>query len=229
MKLLVIIVFIFHACPESFAQTKKLFKINSGEKPANVIPKSEVFSYSSFKRGTVLFKSDRYAEALLNYNSLYGDMQFIDSNGDTLGIDKVDNIKMVVIETDTFYYDKGYLKLIKECNGVLLAEKQYFSFVNRQKKGGFGELSSASIETYNTTSFGGFSKDLVAQDVLTLGRYTALYIGNKYNNFLPVNKKNLQEIYAKREKEIAKYLKENEVNFSRREDVEKLLAYFQDL
>ncbi len=61
-----------------------------------------------------------------------------------------------------------------------------------------------------------------------MGKYRTLYIGDKYNHFLPVNKKNLQEIYAKREKEIAVYLKENNVNFFNEEDVQKLINYFKD-
>jgi hypothetical protein len=224
--LFLIIAFCF--CNATSAQTRKIFKILPGEKAGHVIPKTEIFSYPEFKPGSVLFKSGNYADALLNYNALYGDMQFIDHKGDTLGINNENTIKMIVVEKDTFYYDKYYLKLIAVHDKLLLAERQFFSFVNRQKKGGFGELSSASIETYNTTSYAGFSKDIVAHEIITMGKYRTLYIGDKYNHFLPVNKKNLQEIYAKREKEIAVYLKENNVNFFNEEDVQKLINYFKD-
>lgn len=207
---------------------RKIYKINPGEKFLEVIPKEEIYSYPDFAEGKVYLKGDKFSTAKLNYNALFGDMQFIDQKGDTLGIADEGNIQSIVINKDVFYYDKGYLKLLANYNGLKLANKKYFSFTNKQKVGGFGEVSSASIDAYDRISSANVFNDLVAKEVVTLSSYNLFYIGDQFNHFKPANKKNIQDIFGKKQPKLQQYLKENTVDFSSEEDLRKLLLFMQD-
>ena len=108
-----------------------------------------------------------------------------------------------------------------------MAERIYFSISNREKIGAMGTATSSTVETNSTIHINnGVAKDLIVQEVVTLKKSSVLYIGNKYNYFLQVNKKNLLEMYDERHKELSKYVKDNDVQYFRLEDIQKLMTHF---
>lgn len=208
---------------------RKYFKVNPGERFLDVIPKEEIYSYADFTDGIVYLKGDQLSNAKLNYNALFGDMQFISEKGDTLGIADEQMIRSIVIKSDTFYFDKGYLKLLANINGMKLANRRYFSFTNKQKVGGFGELSGGSIDTYERISSANIFNDLVAKEVITLSEFNLLYVGDQFNHFKQVNRKNLLDVFSKKRSSLKKYLDENTVDFFSENDIRKLIVYLQAL
>jgi hypothetical protein len=209
------------------AQEKRFFKINPGEKLVEKIPKDEMYTYPQFIVGTVYFRNNSYSVAAMNYNSLFAEMQFINPHGDTLSLDNENTISFIEIGTDTFYYDHGYLRLICNEGGKKLAEKTYFSFANRERLSGFGQSSSGEIQTYDAIATKSYLKELVAMEIITVVRNTALFIGDPFNNFKELNKKNLLANYGSKEKEVQAYLKENKVDLSNREELQKLMQHFK--
>ena len=210
----------------AFSQ-KKVYRINPGERIADVVPKAEIYSYPSFEAGTVYLKGNRFSNALLNYNALYGDMQFIDPKGDTLGLADEKTIRFIVVKNDTFYFDKGYLKQLARFGDLTLVNRQYFAFANREKIGGFGETSNASIDTYDRISSATTFNELVAKEILTIVRNSVYFIGDAYNRFKPATKKGLMEVFAKQQQKLADYLQANNPDFSKEEDLRKLLSFMQ--
>lgn len=212
-----------------FAQQNKVFKINPGQKITEVIPQSELYTYSQFTPGTILFRSGKYARALINYNVLNETIQFIDPKGDTLAVADENNIKMITTQADTFYYSKEYMNKIAQYGELVLAEKQFFSISNKEKIGAMGIPTSNSVETPGKYYImDQVAKDLVVQEVITIRKSTIFFIGDKFQNFLPVSKKNLMEIYGSRQKEISNYLKVNRVQFSDIRDVKRLMEHLNN-
>jgi hypothetical protein len=216
----------FCALTTTLSAQSKTFKINPGQKIVDIIPQDELYSYATFTPGTILFKNGNFAKALMNYNVYYETIEFINTKGDTLAIADESIIKMITMKEDTFYFSKTYVKAIADYGDLLLAEKQFFSISNREKIGAMGTTTSASVDTHNAIRNKEVAKDLVVQEVLTLRKSNVLFIGNKYQYFLPVNKKNLMEMYGTRQKDVSNYLKENTVHFSSEEDVKRLMAHF---
>ena len=208
------------------AQNKKTFKIHPGQRITDVIPASELYEYPQFTQGTILFKNGSFAKVPLNYNIFAEDMEFISQKGDTLAIADAATVKMITIEEDTFYFGKSYVKSIAGYKDVILGQKRFFSISNREKIGAMGTTTSASVDTHNAIRNKEVTRDLVVQDVLTLNKSQVLFIGNRFQYFLPVNKKNLMEIYGTRQKEVSKYLKETDVQFLVEEDVRRLMEHF---
>jgi len=226
------LVLLFFTClhtADTSAQKRKLFKINPGEKVVDKIPQNEMYSYSGFVSGKVYLINNTYSVAPMNYNALFGEMQFINTKGDTLSLSDEKKIRLIVINKDTFYYSDGYLELVLDDGNVKLAKKTLISFANRQKLGGFGESSQGSIETYGVLSNQSYLKELVANEVITMAKDSVFYIKDALNNFKELNKKTLQDIYPKNEKDLKNYLKEHRVRFSDEEDLKKLILYFKTI
>ena len=193
------------------------------------IPQNEIYTYPEFTAGRVYLTNNTYSMAPMNYNSLFGEMQFINPKGDTVSLSDEKKIKVIVIDKDTFYYTDGYLRLVLDAGNVKLANKKIISFANRQKLGGFGEQSQSSIDTYNNLVGQNSLKELVAKEIITMEIDSVFYIKDELSSFKVVNKKNLLEIYPKNEKDLKNYLKENKVNFSSEEDLRKLILYFKTI
>jgi hypothetical protein len=225
MKSLLAFICICLCYHNALAQKTKTFKINPGEKVVDAIPEGEKYSYPEFIMGDVYFKNGQRNPARLNYNSLFQEMQFIDGKGDTLSIIGAATIKHIVIGTDTFFYDDGYLKRVADYGKIKLAVKEFIAFTDRQKLGGFGGESSARIDTYKSIQDGTTFKELVAREVLTFVKKTVFYLGDAFNHFEEANKKSLLDFYPSKNKEIKSYLKENKVNFSNEEDLKKIISF----
>src|SRR5688500_2017083 len=173
------------------AQKRKTYTINPGIKVTEVIPKDEIFLYPDFTPGTVYFKTGTSSPGLLNYNYLMAEIQFIDLKGDTLSLADEGTIGYIANTRDTFYYDNGYLKFIRDCGEFKLAQKQFFVLANIEKIGAMGtKTSSSSINTYTRLPGNYTSNGLIAQEVLTLARNDQYYFGDKFNHFKKLNKKN---------------------------------------
>ena len=205
------------------AQKRKPYTINPGIKATEVIPTDEIFLYPSFTPGTVYFKTGGHSSGLLNYNFLFAEIQFIDAKGDTLSL--ADEMTIGYIATrDTFYYDNGYLKFIRNCGKFKLAQKQFVDTTNIEKISAMGIKTSSSAIATRTRLPGNYrSNDLIAQEVLTLARNDHYYFGDKFNHFKRFNKKNLIEAYPAKEKEISDFFKEISLKEITEKDIVKLM------
>ena len=148
MRLLVfgLLIFCLHVT-EAIAQKKTKYTINPGEKISEKLPRDEVYSYPEFTNGRVFLRNNTVSLVKLNYNSLYAEMQFINPKGDTLSVSDEKMIRLIVINKDSFFYDKGYLKLVSDFGKLKHANNQYFEGVKKEKGGEFGQAGRGWVET----------------------------------------------------------------------------------
>ncbi len=227
-KLFIASLFLF-AHLQLSAQVRKTYKVNPGEKVKEALPKEAIYMYPQFKIGTVNFRNTNVGTAKLNYNRLLDEIQFIDDKGDTLSLGNEVTVSSIVIEKDSFYYHEGYVKIISSLNKVKFASKKILALSNKQKIGGMGELSSASIATYEKMSSSQGITDIVPKEILTFSEYVNYFIGDAYNRFKPLNKKNLLNMYARQQRNIEIYLRGNPVNFLKEDDVLNLIRFLGTL
>jgi hypothetical protein len=207
---------------------RKTYKVQPGVKIIYALPPEEVFEYPNFVQSEIYFKKGHSGLARLNYNALYGEIQFIDPRGDTLSLDDEATVKFIVILSDTFYFDKLFVKQVKAFGEVRLAKRTYFKLVNSQKLGGFGETTGGSVDTYDRISSQGTFKDLVAKEILTLAKDSALFLADRYRHLTRVSKKGLQSFYEGKESQLAAYLNENKVNYNNEADITRLMEYMKN-
>lgn len=229
MKPLLLFSFAMIAHSSLLAQDSTLVTSNSA---GDGLTLADKYYYPQFTKGAVFFRGDMKASAKLNYSRLYDQMLFIDPKGDTLAVSNEKAIKFIAIEKDTFYYDEGYVRLL-EVNGVVkLAEKQIWAVVDIRKTG----THNTSTSTIGITSVRTFREgNDVTRNILSLNEDIVLrkeiqyYIGDEYNNFMRASKKGFLELFPKKQRGIEDYLKQNKVDFNKKDDIEKLCQFLNQL
>ena len=226
MKKLFLAICIFFAT-NLFAQDSLTIFIGADRNVSEVLTPNKIYKYPDFLPGRILFRNGTVADGKFNYNYLNGEIEFIKK--DTLAISKNQmlNIKTVTVAGDTFFYNKGYLQQVMLMPLGKLLKKQTLVVTKREKIGGYNQPSSTSaIESYGsfTDNFGNFTPSLKIKENITLALRSDYYFGDKYNVFLPANKKNLLKSYPGKANQINQYLKQHSVNFKKEADIKKLLA-----
>lgn len=228
MKIITLTVFIFLSQFAS-AQVPTIF-IAADQYVSEVLTPEKIYHYPQFTYGKIFFRNNTTSDARLNYNYLNGEIEFIAPNNDTLAIAKEQmlNIVRVAIDTNTFFYNNGYLELVAENAVGKLLKKQMFDVVKREKIGGYGQPSSTSaIESYGsfTQTYGEQAFNLKVRENITLVLKTNYFFGDQYHVILPANKKNIYKVYRSKKSLIDLYLKENDVDFKKPEDLRKIFAF----
>ena len=208
----------------------KLYYIKPGEKIGDVLTKEDIYLYPSFQVGRVIFKSNETAAGRMNLSFLTGEFHFIDNKGDTLALDNEQTIKQVNLGKDTFYFHEGYLKQLQVHDQWKLAIKQQIRMVKQEMAGAYDQSMPSAAISYSSIRMGNQQMDnLVVREKTTLMRQTEYFIGDKYNKFVELNKKNLMKLFGKQEKKLEAWLNEHPVNFKKEEDMRQLFAFLHTL
>ena len=227
MSLLTIFIFLTRfAC----AQDTTTIFIAAGQDVSEVLTPEKIYQYPKFINGKIFFRDGSTSEAPLNYDYLQGEIEFISPKKDTLAIAKEQmlNIKKVIIDTNTFFYNKGYVELVMENQAGKLLKSEMFDVVRREKIGGYDQPSSTSaIESYGsfTGTYGVPELHLKIRENITLVLKTNYFFGDEYNLVLPANKKNLYKVYPSKKDRINAYLEQNSVDYKSPGNLKKLLTY----
>jgi hypothetical protein len=213
------------------AQRIKYYTAQPGESMLDIIPKAEMFEYPQFEQGVVNFKNGRRSAAKLNYNFVHEEIFFINAQGDTLTIINPEEVKSVVIGTKEFFYSPGrFVKLDTTIGEVKLGTAGFFSKVTERRVGAYGTTTDGGSASFSTYIIPNNAKiDLIPNVVTTVAYSKAMFIGNKFNQFIPVTKKNIFSFYPEKEAQLKKYFQEKEVKFSSREDIIALIAHMATL
>ena len=212
------------------AQETEQITVKAGEDIATVLSSYGMYRFPAFTEGTVAFKGGKIASGKMNYNIYLTLLQFIDANGDTLAISDPETIDSVTIGSNLFYYKKGYCQVMANYNDCKLLMKQKVDF-RPVKLGAFGtHVSGTGAQTYESLSTPSVinSRLLFNEDII-VARETSYYL---------VYKKYIQEQASRRaflsafpdyKTSIETFIKTNNTNFKKLDDLEKLMAYCASL
>ena len=229
MKPLLLLLFVLIGYADLSAQDSTIITIKAGNRIKDVLTPADIFYYPQFTSGKVFFKDGTKATAKMNYTRLFDQMLFIDQKGDTLELADEKTIKFIVIAPDTFYYDEGYMRLIADNGYVKFAEKQIWVVADVRKVGTHNRSTSTvaitSLSDYNDETTRAKSYDLVLNQDLLIRKETHYYFGDDYNHFVRAGKKRLLLLFPKEQQSLENYLKDNKVNFDKKDDLEKLAQF----
>jgi hypothetical protein len=214
-----------------FAQAQpKVYRLKNIDEASVVIPYAERYQYEQFRRGTVYRLVGGLSEALLNYNYLLGEVQFLGPQNDTLSIDHVKSrVKFAAIGDDLFYFQQGtgYIKIIGDYNGIKLGIRDGFVSLGNDKSIGYGQyISTGATDNYRSyTGSSGATANLDKKTAMVVTRRTSLFIMDKNDRIYPATKASMLKVYSKIKKEVNAYLKDHEVNFAHETEVRAFLDY----
>jgi hypothetical protein len=223
------LLFIFLAsifCMGLFAQKNKMVTVKAGSNIMDALSHSEVLYYPVFTNGKVMRKDGSTAEAKLNYNRLVDEMHFIGPSGDTLALSNELTVRYVAVGKDTFLFnDGGYLRIIGNSGRAKLAQKQVWVVSDSRAIGAYNTSNlSSSITSYTSYNEGGKLYTMTVNADLVLKKIEQFYLGNNSNHFVLATKKNLLMLFPDSDRNEV-YLKENKIDFSKENDLTKLIAY----
>ena len=233
MKALSLLLFILLSNSYLAAQDSILVTIKAGNRVDDVLKPADIFYYPQFTNGQVFFRDGSKALGKMNYSRLFDQVLFIGPKGDTLALADEKTIKFIAIGKDTFFYDEGYIRLIEKSGVVKLAEKQIWVVADVRKIGTHNRPTSTvavtSFSTYADVIGRAKSYDLLINEDIVIRRETYYYFGDEYNKFARAGKKRLLLLFPKEQMNLENYLKENKVNFDKRDDLEKLAQFLSQL
>src|SRR5664279_4278217 len=96
-----------------YPQDSATIFIAAGQEVSEVLTPEKIYHYPQFINGKIFFRDGSTSDAPLNYSYLQGEIEFISPKKDTLAIAKEQmlNIKKVVIDTNTFFYNLSLIHI----------------------------------------------------------------------------------------------------------------------
>lgn len=223
------LVMLIGATLTSGAQQQR-WTIQPGEHITAALPPDAKYVYPQFTNGTVFFRNNTQSSARLNLSLLTGEMQFIDSRGDTMAIDNEATVRHVVVQADTFYFDKVFVQLIQANPVAKLAKQDELRIGDIKKMGAYGQSSSiSSISTVTSVRSSNLMQDLTVNKEMVIVKERNYFFGTPYNHFLPANRRNLLKLFGTHQKAISQYLTKHKPNFRNEADLIALLAFINHL
>ena len=219
------------------AQENPVYTIKAAEIVSHVIPFKDQYFYNEFQQGTVFFRNASTLPAMLNYNRLYGEMQFIDTKGDTLALVEEPSLKKITIDEKVFYYvnKTGFIEVITAHFPVKLARKQNLEIMRSTFKlvGSSGGLGMPASPPTSASGTPGYSyRKLYTQKTpgeLQLARQRSYYFIDQNERIYQAKKSTLLKLFGRHKKAFEQYVETNRINFTREEDLKQLLEYCAEL
>ena len=211
----------------NFAQDSTKIFIKADQLISEVLTPEKIYKYPKFSPGKIIFRDKTSTEALLNYNYLNAEIEFINPKSDTLAIanHQMLNIQRIILNKDTFYYDNGYLQQVLQTPVGRIAKRQMLVISRRDKIGAYDQpTSTTNVESLIVFRdyFGSVTPTLRVHENITMKYMNQFFFSDEYNSFLPASKKNLLKLFPSKRTIINNYLKENNVDFRNSDQLQKL-------
>jgi hypothetical protein len=211
-----------------YAQKKEFITVPAGSLVENCIPFQERYRFSGFCDGKVFFRNGAFADTKLNYNFLLGDMEYIQA-ADTLSIANPSEILLIAFAADTFFYQAGYLEIIRE-GPIKVAVRQSLSLKEVMKRDSYGSSSSnSSTDSFSSIETAGKTYKLVSNQDRVFEKTVQYFIANTSGSFVPFNKKKVLQLFPEKKEIIQEYLKNNKIDFKSQNDLLQFAVFLEGL
>jgi len=187
--------------------------------------------FPQFESGIVVFKNGTSTPAPLNYNMLEQKMLFLDNQNNMMEFADVSNILFIQIDERKFFpvSSRGifYEEVVTGSGSYFVQHKA--NMVTQGKAsayGGFSQTSAAtSVSSIQDSQGGGPRINLKANEQFKMNMERSYYIksGISYKRF--TSAKSLGKLFKGQSAKIESFSKEQSINFSKPEDIVKIVEY----
>ncbi len=206
-----------------FAQNQGVIHHERGEDLQQYLLDSVKFVVPEFQSGIITFQDGSYSRGPVNISTIEQRVYFIATNGEKQVLTNEDQVSRVSIKGRTFIKSKyGYVELLATEGDIALGAVRRVSFFETEKKGAYGMVS----QTTSVTTIGSLQQNgtmyTLGIDQNTPFKYSVSPYLYKNSRIYLSNKKNFLKCFPDKKAEIEQYLKDNNVDFEKLEDVEAL-------
>lgn len=208
------------------AQNIGNYVVKAGEIPEKAISPGDIYFFPAFTKGTAILKNGSTSAQKFNYNCLLDELQFLSASGDTLAIAEPALLRKVEIDSQVYYYEKGYLRQIAKTDKYTLALKERIFPADRRKASAYGGTSGTSaIDNYSNIYRDGRFFKLESKEEILFKKQQQFFLGNIYDHFIVADKRGFHDVFADKRNIISDYIKQEKINFNDPEDIKKLFNY----
>jgi phage tail sheath protein FI len=199
---------------------------------------SLVFLFPVLKEARLFFKDGKTSEARLNYSIINDKMQ-IQTHRGILPLE-TDQLESVVVEGSTFIYHKegGYMEVLSEGSIPLFMKREIKVSVLPVRRGAYGgtdHTSAIDVVSSITTTTGDHGQTIYLENPggqemdITL-RYNEYFTIEKDGRKIRINNaRQLQRDLPEYRNELRDFLRRENINFSSRRDLVKLVKFMEGL
>lgn len=228
MKKTVLILFILTIQSTLFAQTHKdetfthsnytqFKKLTYWYSDTTMMPhyKGQLFLNRNFRDGKVILNNGQTENYKMRFNIYNNDVEFLNKNREIRSLYKNANIEMVIIDEDSLILDFAYLNKKFSLHFFLLSSNGKTKVLEMPKVNAFIEKNRTPSEKDNLN----FVK-----------KPSSLFILKEKREARQVKKqKDLLKIFPNRKNEISQYIKQHALNVTEKDDLIKLVRYYDSL
>lgn len=180
--------------------------------------------FDKYTKGSVLMKNRARTNAELNFDAANNNIMF-KQNGTEMILTNAHQVDTVYIGDRKFVpIKKVYLEAISTRHGDVYV---HWNLKNayKGKKGAFGMTTQAKVESINTAEFhyGAYENQYV--DVYELSNRNEYYLFKGDKTIVVKDEKSLLKHFPARQREIKEYIKTQNIDFAKVDEVIKLLEY----
>jgi len=208
---------------------EKTFVVQPEQRISDVLGKEDMYAFPAFSQGTVYFNDGTSSSALMNYNALYGEIQFIDPKGDTLSLADENRIKVITIDNDSFYFDShGLMQQLASAGKGKVFRHTVIRQSSPSKVGLYDQtVNGGAASSYSSMSSGAHDANLVVKQKVTLTKETTYFFGDDRGHLQAASRKSAEKVFSDKKAVIADYLAKNNVNFKNGDDLKNFVTYLQ--
>lgn len=186
--------------------------------------------FPQFEKGIVVFKNGTRSAASLNYNMVQQEMLFLETDSTIMAIANPSSIAVVIIGERRFMHgsssDNYYYEEIQAGTGSFFIQRKA-SVISEGKAAGYGGYSqTSSITSFDSYQANGSVYQKLKPDEkfkLKIDTFYFLKSGNGFKKFFSA--KTLGKLFNNHSAEIEAYAKEQSVDFSKTDDITRIVEY----
>lgn len=235
MKKITLLIVAMALAASAVAQDNVLHEVNTTS-PYDLLtrlPSNALYTYNDFVTGIAYFKDGQLSKADFNYSVLYEEMHYKDAKGEIVAVSNGEEIGQIRIGDDSYVFigRKAFAKMLYYVGDVKLCLQRHTRIL--QEDGNYGAYGT-STETVaaslvQRTEFNPSVRDLNAYRDLKfeVDDHYLFVIDDKVITIR--SKKAFEKAFPKLKSQIKQYLAENPVNFSKGEDIMRLMQVCMSL
>lgn len=225
MKTVFVFLTMFLFYQKLFSQNNNVTTKDADETLAQVT--KNVFKYSGFQPGKVVYKDSSENDVKLNYNRILGKFFYLDRMGKSVILENPETVSVITVAADTFYFfDTNCVIKYTHFPQVNLYLKQ--TIVYTEKK--YGQKNGLDPIVISNNSGLPYAREEVREDDgfdknSMFKLINDFFVADKSMNYYSASRKNISELFPSQRDQFKKYMQDNNVNFNNASDIAKLLQY----
>jgi hypothetical protein len=226
MKNTCLLIYFALATLSGFAQDSTK-KVKADDDLLQVFSLQDLYRYTDFRNGKVVFRDGSEVRAKLNYNRLFDQFMFIDDRGDSLAIGNAETIRYIIVEKDSFFATKNsFVESLGWYSQIHFTGKQTLEEVDEEKTGAYGQTYSQNATTAKRFYFTVDGKPrLNVGEKMVFKKKNEFYFAYRSDEYMPLNKKNIEKAFSPHSKEIRDYMKNSHTDLTNQSSVRDLFNY----